>query len=928
MALTLVSGRGVEMQFGGSVTFFANDAQLSKNIVVTGKIAAPLQNLTMSFSGTAAGFYTTPQAGFPTPVRSPKNVRLTVLPQPQEVYMGTMNKAIIVFSLSALPTVISDIISVTFTESPNFVFNRSGTDPVGQMIVKLTKTSPTGAVMIEGLLPGTITLANFITVAAVPSQEYLNNIALLAPIINSIIKIRPRLFVTCVNYVANFFTSQTRTFNFTLPQIPAKGVLTLTPRLAGGNPYPIAYSPTTLVFSNLAGSQTWATLKITADATVLASATFELAATGSTDFNDIPFSSPISVIDARLVVVSGVPALMYPGSINTVPVTLSISQPPVGNLTVTLAPTPGSFLGFTPDSVVFNSTSPLDLTLYLRATNYQVWPANFTMTLLEYPTPWFIPSTTPSVQIKAPDSVTATLSTFVVYQGQPLNIAILLSTAPTQDLFLSVVFKKNQTGTGKSLLLLSQPTEVTVPLADLNLLMQTTSGFTATAQFSPLSVEVSFLISGPSAKTFQPQELLPKFIIIFAPLRKMFVFAPLVMYVGLVANVTVELEKIPDDAGSQVKIQAIPDAMLGVSSQNFIWTTASTGLVMQLNPPCVPLSTGLGNIIFSITLTSTVAYEPKVRNKADGILVTAISITVKKPTVIGLTATPANVFFGALNAFTISVTIGSDPLTTDDDVNVMLTTNGKTVAMVPATGMLQMPSTAGIFTLYSTAPEYVYFNLSFTSKLNRFVLDPAAVNVTVHFRPLKPIFVTPPLSQFIVLQPVDYFVYLDERPEPGHSLVVELIYSGSLSNVLLPASTGWTSAPCSLIRQLTASGQSTTTVQLLSVKFSGDPQYNMTQFDWPMKFDPLLNLGHNFPTSAFYNRSIAGLKITTEKQMNVTVTFSTAPVNVLLFTPPAISFLPTDVALFKSVTFRPILIPAGFVTVKFALTGSDVARST
>src|SRR3569833_2553228 len=118
--------------------------------------------------------------------------------------------------------------------------------------------------------------------------------------------------------------------------------------------------------------------------------------------------------------------------------------------------------------------------------------------------------------------------------------------------------------------------EVSVPLSELNLFGHLTATYTATALVAPLSVEVSFAISGPAAPVYQPQELLPKFIIQFAPLRKIIVFVQDPMYLGLTAPVNITLEKVPD-AGT-VQVTAIPATMLGFASALvFSWAASGAG---------------------------------------------------------------------------------------------------------------------------------------------------------------------------------------------------------------------------------------------------------------------------------------------------------------------------------------------------------------
>ena len=274
----------------------------------------------------------------------------------------------------------------------------------GVAVVTLDASNPTGAVLIEGLLPGSATLRNFVSISSI-TKEYLSNIGLTSPMTTSAVPIRVRQSVTSSNYISNFFTTeQTRLFDFTLAQIPAKGVLTLTPRLTGpGVGYPVIFTPTTLIYNNTPGSTITLTLNVTVSNTDLADATFELVATGSTDFLDIPFSADFNVLYDDLVAVSGVPAFMYPGAINTVPVTISISRLPYGNdnLTVYLAPTAGSYLAFTPSFVFFNGSTAQDLQLDLRATNYQPELANMSMTLDEQADPTFftVPVELPQEQL-------------------------------------------------------------------------------------------------------------------------------------------------------------------------------------------------------------------------------------------------------------------------------------------------------------------------------------------------------------------------------------------------------------------------------------------------------------------------------------------------------------------------------------------------
>ncbi len=85
-------------------------------------------------------------------------------------------------------------------------------------------------------------------------------------------------------------------------------------------------------------------LNITVSTALLRGAVFELVATGSTDYLDSAYTNVFHVRPDTVVAISCVPALMYPGAINTVPITVSIAGPPDGNLTVYLAPMPGSFL--------------------------------------------------------------------------------------------------------------------------------------------------------------------------------------------------------------------------------------------------------------------------------------------------------------------------------------------------------------------------------------------------------------------------------------------------------------------------------------------------------------------------------------------------------------------------------------------------------
>jgi len=918
--LTVNLSYGPEVSFGAPVTFLANTGLTSKTITISGVSVSAVKNVTMVFNNTGGRFYTSAQMGFPAPVLPQKPVLITVLPA--EVYTGSMNVGTLVLALSSTPTVASDSIRIVLTESSQFGFVGSSS---GVLNVDLTASTPSATVSIEGFFPGAPIMANFMAVSSV-SQEFQATVGLGSGVTTSVVNIRQRLTVTSANYIQNFFTSQRRTFNFTLPQVPTKGVLTLTPRLTGTS-YVVTLSPTTLVFSNVPGSQLWAELNVTAGATPLTIATFELAAAGSTDYLDVPFSSPtpapFSVVDASLVVVSGVPAFMYPGAINTVSLSVSISRPPTGNLTVTFVPTGASPLAFTPASIVFNDTTPLDLYVDLRATMYVATPATFTLSLAELPTPYFNPTTQPSITIRAPDVVTPTLSTTTVYLNQILTITITLSTMPVQDLFLAIVLKKNQTGTGLAMIPLA-PGDATVPTTLQNMNGRLSTTFAVTATTAPLPVEVSFLVDGPAAKTFLPQELLPKFIVLFAPLRKVTVNVPAEMYLNLEANVTITLEKSPETG--TVQVSAIPSGILGLgSSPSFTWSSAGDAVTVYFT--CRPTATGSADILFSIFASGTVAYEATTRPAAQ------MFINVKPPTVIGLSTPPVNVFFQLVNAINLAVTVTGDALVSGlDDVTVTLTTNCSTVVMVPSNGVLRMPLTSGIFTIYSTAPNAAYFNLSFTSTLNRFVLSSGAVMLPVTFRPLKPIFVVPPLTEYIVGQPVPFLVYLDEKPSAGPLLIASLSYSGSPGNINLPPNVGWSSLtlPANMNQTLTAAGLSSTGVQYISVDFSGDPQYNMTSFVWPMKFNPLLNILPSLPNSAFYNRTISNVTVVIEAAMNVTVTpvcfVQSLPNPVIDFTPPSLSWEPSQTVLTRSWSMRPQSMPTDLVEVRFVVTGSDANK--
>ncbi|MDP1601648.1 MAG: hypothetical protein Q8M03_00095, partial [Legionella sp.] len=339
-----------------------------------------------------------------------------------------------------------------------------------------------------------------------------------------------------------------------------------------------------------------------------------------------------------------------------------------------------------------------------------------------------------------------------------------------------------------------------VPSSQLNMYGQTTASFTATALVAPLPVEISFKISGTNAKTFQPQELLPKFLVQFAPLRTITVNVPPVMYVNLDSDVTVTLQKSPETG--TVVVDTIIDAIFGIGGFSNTWSTSTDPV--QVYFTCTPQSSGAGTIQFSPTLTGTVAYETNTRPAS------SITVTVKDPSWIGLSSTPVNVFWGSLNAINLATTIlinpssAPDSLTVDDNVTVQLRTNDSScIVMNPANGILSMPATAGVFSIYATRPCVAFFNVTFTTKVNRFIINPSFNNVTINFRQLKPIQVIPPLTQYIVGQPVPYTIVLDETPEPGHALNAQLLYSGSPGNINLPAAATFSDA--NLVRNLVTS---------------------------------------------------------------------------------------------------------------------------
>ena len=522
--------------------------------------------------------------------------------------------------------------------------------------------------------------------------------------------------------------------------------------------------------------------------------------------------------------------------------------------------------------------------------------------------------------IRALDKVTCISSSSVVFVGQVLTLTMSVSSVPSTDLLLDLVLRKNQTGAGSTLIPLT-PAEVTVPISQLNFRGLLSGVFTATALVPltqpPLSVDVSFLISGPSAPKFQPSSQLPRFIVTFAPLREITVNVPSTMYKGLDANFTVTVDKAPETG--QVLVTAIPAAILNVpSAPQFTWDQPTTPVQMLYT--LTPNDIGLADIIFSVVQLGTTAY------KTTAVPASQVFIDVRNPTKIGLAPFPSQVYFGAANIINVPVVITGDPLTGADDVQLLLTTNNTDVVMFPANGRLAVPSSTGVFTVYCTTTTWASFNLTFVSKLNRFVLDaPNAIDVPVQFRPLKPISVSPPGPSYIVGQEAQFTVTIAEKPSPGFTLVASLVYGGSPGNIYMPPDVGFTSATTLMYRQLKPYGTSPTAIETLSVVFSGDPQYNLTAFVHWIIFDPLLNVVASFPNSLFHNRTVPGLTITIEELSLLTVRPVTTPADAIIFDPPLLNWTASDTSTVKTLSLTAVKL-VETVTISFVLGSIDASK--
>lgn len=919
---------GTEVEFGSPLVFEAKTPQTSQVQSFTGLVdtLGVRKNLTLSFSGTGGTFYTFDSANSPfVPVYPRQQVLL--ISSPSVVYIGAANAEVVRINVTKLPTLAGDSVLVSLALNSIVTFNETS--------VALSQISPSGGFTIEGKKAGTINLLSFLSVTS-NKNEFRGDVAALFGL-SSNVEIRLRLTAQCPEFVNQMFVNSNMSFNVTIPSLPIKGPLTLTPQLIG---FAVTFSPPTLVFSNVPGSPQRQLLTIRSGADPSASTgTFQLAASGSTEYENIVFSSgdTFRVIAADVVAVSGFVAEMYPGAVNAITLTIAISQLPVGNLTITPTVDNGVPIVFLPSSIVFDRTSASTVaTISMRATG-STPSTTVSFVLAEEPTPFFVTPPSRSIAVLTLADVTLSYSSNFIYVGQAITVTVNLGSIPSSEFIITMAVRKNQTQSVMSLVPMSS-SEVTVPQYSLNLQGQSSGTFTATALIAPINAEFSYTLSGAGTTRFVASDALPRFVVSFKPKRVIEVSVPPTMYATLSSNITMTIEQAPESDGVSLTVSSFPAEIMGTSSALLAWSspTAPRTLVFAYTP----LKDGAATVSFLVGLNGNfpqLAYSNKVVNM-NKVEQSSFGVVVKNPAVVGLQPLPVNVFFGQANAISFKKLISGDDATLVpgvDKVTLTLTTDGRNVVIQPESATMVLPDTSGEFTVYSTKVGSARFNLSFTSKVNRLTLADDVTNVVVNFRPLKTITVTKPGTSYIVGQVAQFVVTVAELPSAGHTLYAQLQYGGSEGNIELPSAVQWKSDSTVLSRVLSFRGLSPTAMERLSVVFTipddvsntvSDPQYNTTRVDAFVRFQPLLNVIQELPTSAYFNRTISNItmRVDTLGQV-VSVIFSTTPANAIEFWPPWVNWTAGDPTAIKKVAMRPLVFLES-VTVHFRFAGRDASK--